>query len=345
MNNRQLKENIITIGIITSVIVICLMIVPKLILGNSLNINEIEGTTTGQGANKKGTSNITVSGNNKVKVYRAKTGKIEEINLEDYVIGVVSGEMPVNFSDEAIKSQAIAARTYYFSKRDSKCEQAKGADICDTIHCQVYMNKKERLNAWEKKYADKNYSKIEKLVKNTAGLVIAYDNEIIKYPQFFSTSWGKTENSEDVFTSAVPYLKSINSPGEEVSPRFTEEKEVSNSDFVNIANKKLNANITSKNLNTNIEILERTDGGSVAKLKIGNKTVKGREFRQAYDINSSNFTLEYAADKVKIKTKGFGHGVGMSQWGANVMAQNGSDYNEILTHYYSGVEIKKISFK
>lgn len=345
MNNRQLKENIITIGVITGVIVICLMIIPKLILGSSISIDGIEGTGSGQNSNKKGTSNIQVSGKDKVKVYRSKTGKIEELNLEDYVIGVVSGEMPVNFSDEAIKSQAIAARTYYFSKREGKCEQAKGADICDTIHCQVYMSKKERLNAWDKKYADKNYSKIEKLVKNTAGLVITYDSEIIKYPQFFSTSWGKTENSEDVFTSAVPYLKSINSPGEEVSPRFTEDKEFSNSEFANIASKSLKANIEAKNINSNVEILNRTDGGSVAQIKIGNKTVTGREFRQAYDINSSNFTLEYSGDKVKVKTKGFGHGVGMSQWGANVMAQNGSNYNDILTHYYSGVEIKKISYK
>ncbi|WP_297630240.1 stage II sporulation protein D [uncultured Clostridium sp.] len=343
MNNRQMKENVITMGIVTIAIVLCLIMIPKLILGDSINIGESKEVS--EEKNKKNTDTINVAGNEKVTVYRAKTGKTDKVNLEDYVIGVVSGEMPVNFSEEAIKSQAIAARTYYFSKREAKCEQAKGADICDTIHCQVYMDKKERLNAWDKKYANKNYSKIEKLVNNTKGLVITHSNEIIKYPQFFSTSWGKTENSEEVFSAAVPYLKSIKSPGEEVSPRFTEEKIFANSEFVAIANNKLNSNITTDKINTKIEILNRTNGGSVAELKIGGTVVKGKEFRQAYEINSANFTIEYFKDKVKIITKGFGHGVGMSQWGANVMAQNGANYDEILTHYYTGVEIKKIKYK
>lgn len=343
MNNKDLRDNVITIGIITLAIVVCLIILPKLLLGKSIDIDNLneEGTTISQKSNPY----VIVKGNKKVEIYRSKTGKTETVDLEDYIIGVVSGEMPIDFEEEALKSQAIAARTYYFSKREEKCDIAKKGDICDTIHCQVYMNKKERKDQWDEKVADSNYKKIEKAVRETEGKVLTYNNEVIKYPQFFSTSSGKTENSEDIFVSAVPYLKSIESKGEEVSPKFTAEKEITNLQFANLVNKTYGANISSSNIQGNVKILGRTEGGSIEKIKIGKVTIKGTEFRKLYDLSSANCELEFFADKVKILTKGNGHGVGMSQWGANVMAKEGKKYEEILTHYYKGVEIKKIKYK
>ena len=343
MNSKDLKENLMTIGVTTLVIVVCLIILPKLLLGKSIDIDNLneEGTTISQKTNPY----ITVEGNKKVEVYRSNTGKTEKIDLEDYIIGVVSGEMPISFEEEALKAQAVAARTYYFTKREEKCDIAKNGDICDTIHCQVYMNKKERKAQWDKKVADSNYKKIEKAVKETEGKVLAYNGEIIKYPQFFSTSSGKTENSEDVFVSAVPYLKSIESKGEEISPKFTGEKEITNLQFASLANKTYGANINSSNVQSNVKVLGRTEGGSIEKIQIGQAIIKGTEFRKLYDLSSANCELEFFKDKVKIKTKGSGHGVGMSQWGANVMAKEGKKYDEILKHYYSGVEIKKIKYK
>ncbi|MGL4848258.1 MAG: stage II sporulation protein D [Clostridium sp.] len=342
MNKRDVKENVVIIGVTTAVIIACLIIIPKIILGDSITI---QGAKEEVSKKKKASPYIEVLGEKDITVYRSKTGKTEKITLENYVIGVLSGEMPVNFEVEALKAQAIAARTYYMSKREKKCENAKGADICDQIHCQVYMNKEERIKGWDSKVAKKNYEKIEKVVKETEGEVIVYGDEIIKYPQFFSTSSGKTENSEDVFVSAVPYLKSIESPGENISPKYSAEKTVSNEEFKRIANEKFGANISGNNIKSQVEILSRTEGGSVEEIKIGKSKVKGTEFRRAYDLNSANFDLEYFKDKVKIQMRGSGHGVGMSQWGANVMAKEGKEYKEILSHYYKGIEVKKIMFK
>ncbi|MGL5649073.1 MAG: stage II sporulation protein D [Clostridium sp.] len=342
MNKREVKENIIIIGVTTGVIIACLLVLPRFILGDSITI---EGAKEVVIKEKKDNPYIEIKGSENIIVYRTKSGKKERIDLEKYVMGVLSGEMPIDFENEALKAQAIAARTYYMSKRESKCENAKGADICDQIHCQVYMNKEERMAQWDKKVAKKNYEKLEKIVKETEGQVITYENEIIKYPQFFSTSSGKTENSEDIFVSAVPYLKSTESPGESISPKYVAEKTLTNQEFVNIANKKFNANINTNNIKSNVEIVSRTEGGAVEEIKFGKRSVKGTEFRKAYDLNSANFTLEYFKDKVKILMKGSGHGVGMSQWGANVMAKDGKKYEEILKHYYKGIEVKKIIFK
>ncbi|MGL4873429.1 MAG: stage II sporulation protein D [Clostridium sp.] len=342
MNKRDVRENIVTIGVTTGIIIACLLIIPKFILGDSITIQGAQ-----EEAVKKVKENpyIEVLGEKDITVYRTKTGKKEKMSLEKYVVGVLSGEMPVNFEKEALKAQAVAARTYYMAKREKKCEMAKGADICDQIHCQVYLNKEERMKEWDLETAKKNYEKIEGVVKETEGEVVVYDGKIIEYPQFFSTSSGKTENSEDIFVSAVPYLKSTESKGEEISPKYLAEKTITNKEFIKIANEKLNSKISGNNVKSQVEIVSRTEGGSVEEIKIGGCKIKGTEFRKAYELNSSNFDLEYSKDKVKILMRGSGHGVGMSQWGANVMAKEGKGYKEILKHYYKGIEVKKIIFK
>lgn len=288
---------------------------------------------------------VLVSGTDVVKMYNRKTDKIEEISLEDYIVGVVSAEMPANFNEEAIKAQAVAARTYYFSKRLSPCSEAKGGEICNSTHCQVYMSKEERMANWAKSEAENNWKKIVSAVEATKGQVLIYNGDIVKYPQFFATSSGKTESAVDVLSDPVPYLQSIDSPGEEIAPKYETSIDMKMADLVNKINKVYTkANLTTGNAALKISIVSRTDGGGVKEIKLGEESISGIKFRELLGLNSANFTLEFSKDSVKISCKGYGHGVGMSQWGANAMAKTGEKYDSILKHYYTGVEIDKIKY-
>ncbi|MDY6013289.1 stage II sporulation protein D [Clostridium sp.] len=342
MREREIIESIKKIGLITGFILIFTLIIPFILMGSS--IKNFISPTEEISSEKK--IDIAMEGENKVKVYMTSEKKVKKIDVEEYILGVVSSEMPATFEEEALKAQAIAARTFYYSKRMKNCNLASGGEICDSIHCQVYMDKEERLKKWPKEDRDKYYEKVKKAVEDTKGQVLTYDNEIVLYPQFFSTSSGKTENAEDVFSSKVPYLKSVSSEGEEVSASYESEKEVTNKDFAAIVNSKYNkANLSSSNISKKVQIKSRTDGGSVKEIQLGGTIIKGTEFRSLFDLKSANFTLEYSQNKVKIKCKGNGHGVGMSQWGANLMAKEGKGYEEILKHYYTGVELGKIIYK
>ncbi|MGL4570313.1 MAG: stage II sporulation protein D [Clostridium sp.] len=341
MREREIRENIKRIGLTTGVILIFMIIVPFMLMGASIN-DFIAPSTTEEGNNK----DVIIKGKDKVKVYRTATKKVEEMDVEEYILGVVSSEMPANFQEEALKAQAVAARTFYYSKREKNCDLSKDAEICDSVHCQAYMNKNERMSKWSKDEKNDNYNKIKKAVEETKQIAICYNGEIIKYPQFFSTSSGKTENSEDVFSNSVPYLKSTESPGEEISNVFETEKEFTNKDFVNTVNSSYKkAGLKESNIKSKVNIKSRTEGGSVKEIKIGEETIKGTDFRKLFDLRSANFNIEYSKDKVKVICKGNGHGVGMSQWGANVMAKEGKKYDDILKHYYNGVEVKKIIYK
>lgn len=343
MRENDILNNIRRIGIITGIILIFIIVIPFILMGNGIT-NFLSNENSYNLDDKE--VNILIKGNDKAKVYRTKEKKIEEISVEEYVLGVVSSEMPAKFEKEALKAQAIAARTFYYSKRLKNCNLSNGGEICDGVHCQAYMNKQERMSKWDNKERNTNYQKIKKAVKETKGEVLIYKGKLVLYPQFFSTSSGKTENSEDVFSGEVPYLKSINSLGEEISPVYESQKELKNKDFINIINLKYKrARLTEKNLKESIDIKSRTDGGSVNEIKIGKTIISGVEFRKLFDLRSANFTIEYLKDKVKIKCKGNGHGVGMSQWGANVMAKEGKKYDDILKHYYTGIEIGKIIYK
>ncbi len=268
-----------------------------------------------------------------VRVKRVSKDTIEEVPLEDYVVGVVSGEMPISFSDEALKAQAVCARTYVIRKMDNNKD--KEYDVVDTIDNQVYQDLEELKNKWKEKY-DENIKKLKKIVKETEREYLTYDGKVIEV-FFFSTSNGHTENSEEVFTKALPYLKSVDSSfDEEVSPVFKKEVEMSLSDFYT----KLSLPYTKQ---LEYKVLERTQAGSVKKIKINGKEYKGTEVRKLLGIRSTYFEFIVNGTNVLIKTTGYGHGVGMSQYGALALSNKGYTYDKILKYYYQGVEIQKIS--
>lgn len=288
---------------------------------------------------------VYIDGKENIKVYRTLQNKVEEVDIEDYVCGVVANEMQVSFDDEALKAQAIASRTYLANKMLNNCKIADGADICDSTNCQVYSSKEELISKWGEESGDRYWNKINTAVNETKGMVLMYNGELALYPLFFSTSSGRTESASDASFGDIPYLKSVESSGEEVAPKFTSTKEMALGELVLYINSKYpNSGVTISNLNSKLNVLERSKAGGVISLAVGNEKISGSDFRVMAGLNSTNFTYSISENTIVFDCRGYGHGVGMSQWGANIMAKEGKTYDEILKHYYTGINIGNLKF-
>ncbi len=285
--------------------------------------------------------------NQKVRVYIHEMGKVATLNLEEYVKGVVAGEMPAAFELEALKAQAVAARTYAISRVNSFEKSGHpdhpSAELCNTVHCQVWLSKEQLRKIKSKEWMKKYWPKIEKAVEETNGLIMTYENKPVTQPLFHSTSGGKTENSEDVFTAWVPYLRSVDSPYEKEAPHLTDKTVVPVETFVTkIKEKYKDCTITPSNVTSDVKIEQRSEGGRILKIRVGNKILTGREIRNLFGLRSANFMIAVKGTTIEFTTMGYGHGVGMSQWGANGMAKNGCHFDAILKHYYVGIELSKL---
>jgi len=277
---------------------------------------------------------------NTIKVYDKSKDAVFEMNMEQYLKGVVAAEMPIRYEPEALKAQAVAARTYtYYKYNFEKCKR-NGADICtDHTHCQAYVDHDERKASYGENYQAFE-GKLNNAVGETFGEVMTYDGELI-LAFYHSTSGGRTEDGSSVFKGDYPYLTSVESPGEEGSSRFEAEKSFSYGQFKQAIAEKYK-DVKLKNLKTEVAVSSRTNGGRVNELTVANKKIKGTEVRTMFKLDSANFEIKVTGDKVIFKTKGFGHGVGMSQVGANAMAKENKTYSEILRHYYSGINIENV---
>lgn len=263
---------------------------------------------------------------------KRSNGNIETINIEDYLIGVVSSEVPVSFETEAIKAQAVAARTYAMKQIENS--KNREYDVTDDVMTQVYQDDNKLREKWQNNY-EKNISKIKNCVSSTEGEYITYDDQII-YAFFFSTSNGKTEDNKNVFGKDLPYLKVVDSSFDaNETSSFITKKEFNLSDFYN----KLGLNYSDE---LNISDINKTESGRVYSLKVNGIEFKGRTFQSKLSLRSTDFEIVKSNDKVIIQTKGFGHGVGMSQYGANALAKQNKTYEEILKYYYQGTKIKKL---
>lgn len=269
----------------------------------------------------------------KVGVFRTATKQVENLPMEEYLVGVVSAEMPADFEEEALKAQALTARTYIVQHlmKNQDLNIPGDAHVYDTVDHQVYKNKEELKKQWNKDY-DWKIKKVTDAVRATAGQILTYEGKPIQ-AQFFSTSNGFTENSESVWPNALPYLKSVESPWDRESPKFTDKKVMSVADF------EAKLGVTLPEGSTIGSVTERTAGKRVGKVNINGTELKGVDIREKLGLRSTDFTLERKGNNVVIQTKGYGHGVGMSQYGANGMAAEGKTYKEIVNHYYKGVEI------
>ena len=249
------------------------------------------------------------------------------IELEEYVIGVVAAEMPASFNVEALKAQAVLARTYALKSMQD------GKKLESNNNTQNYKTNNELKNMWGISY-ETYYNKIKNAVYETKGLYVTYNNKIID-AVYHSTSNGYTEEAKNVWGNDIPYLKSIESIYDSTNKSFLKSTYYS---FQEISDK-LGLEINSE---TSFNIVSRTSSGRVLEVIIKDKSFSGVDFRNILGLRSTDFSIELEEDGVNIITRGYGHGVGMSQYGANGMANNGSNYKDIIYHYYSGVSIKSL---
>ncbi len=248
---------------------------------------------------------------------------IVNIPLEDYIIGVVAGEMPALFEFEALKSQAIASRTYAIN------HQCSNEYITATTDDQVYLTEEQMQDKWQDKY-DQYYQKIKQAVTETSGLIMTYNHQPIK-SYYYSMSNGYTESSLNVFNEQNDYLTIIPSPFDE-----------NNSKTISIPKTEFCEKLSIDCQNITISNIEKNKSNRISHIKINNKTFTGIELRKILSLRSTDFTIEILPYSVTITTKGYGHGVGMSQYGSNNMAKLGYTYEEILKYYYQNIEITSI---
>lgn len=263
-------------------------------------------------------------------------GRREVLGVDDYLVGVISGEMPAGYPTEALKAQAVAARTYMYYMMDM--QKHDGADVCaDPACCQVYRPIEAASEAWGGNAALYR-AKISYAVSRTDGQILLYEGKPA-LAVFHATSSGVTESSVDIWGTDLPYLRGVASPGDLEAEKYEGRVEVPLAECrARILERWPDAQPDESGGNW-FTGFERTDGGHVISLEVGGVTAQGPEIRAAFGLLSSNFTVTIDGDTVVFATKGYGHGVGMSQTGARAMALEGSRYHEILEWYYPGCEI------
>ena len=278
---------------------------------------------------------------NTIKLLHADTNKIEEIDLDEYLYGVVSAEMPASFEEEALKAQAVVARTYTIYKIVNNDGKHGEADICDdSTCCQAWISKEDRFERWDDDEEEQNWNKILNAVNSTQGKIITYEGKPIN-AFFHSNSGGETEAPIDVWGgSGYPYLQSVSTSGEDAYSQYASEAEFTKDEFeakIKEIHSNFEINFEEEDC---IKIEEYTEGNRVKTIKIGNLELSGVEVRTIFGLRSANFEVNIDGDKIKFEVVGYGHGVGMSQTGADSLAKEGNSYEDIIYHFYTGVEIK-----
>lgn len=278
---------------------------------------------------------------NKVKLLHTKTGEVEELELDQYLLGVVSSEMPASFEIEALKAQAVVARTYTIYKITEE-KKHENADICDDSKCcQAWISKEDRFARWNEEERESNWSKIEEAVNSTKGEIVKYEGKPIN-AFFHSNSGGTTDTATAVWGGAnYPYLQAVETSGEDAYTQYSSEMVLSKEEFANKIREYHSEFQIDYSLENQIEILSYTEGERVKEIKIGNLNLSGVEIRNIFKLKSAKFEINIDGENIKFNVIGYGHGVGMSQTGADSMARQGKNYEDIIKHFYTGVEIAK----
>jgi stage II sporulation protein D len=307
-----MKERIISVGLMIVIILFIPIFITSVLSG-------------------LGKEEVAIS-NTQVKIFY--NNKEETIDLEEYIEGVVAAEMPISFEIEALKAQAVAARTFTLKKME------EDPDIVFSSAIQSYYSEEEIDSLWDSEDYPINYAKLMSAVNSTKDEVIVYNNELID-AVFHSTSAGETVAAMDVWGEDIPYLQSVESSDDLNAPSYLHIYSFSTQDFISILDEYGEGVAINQMGSIDVQIIERNSEGYVKEIQIGNRIYEGQEFRNLYALASSNFTISVSDGQVNITCKGYGHGVGMSQYGANFMAEDGFSYDEILRHYYTGCELKQ----
>lgn len=267
-----------------------------------------------------------------IRIKRSATGVIDVVPIEEYIVGVVSGEVPISFEMDALKAQAVAARSYVLKQLEYN--RNNDYDVVDTVMNQVYLDSDQLKNRWGNDYIT-NLNKAKMAVLETKGEYLDCNGSVVE-ALFFSTSTGYTENSGEVFPTQQPYLKSVASTWDaDVSPVFNDYFYFKLWDFYSKLGLPYSDTLY-------VEAINTTSTGRIKQVKINGKIFSGDDVQYLLGLRSTFFSIIQNGEDITVNTKGYGHGVGMSQYGAQGMALNGYKYDEILKYYYQGVEIKKI---
>ena len=278
-----------------------------------------------------------------IKLLHKSTGEVEEVPLDTYLCNVVSAEMPADFELEALKAQAVVARTYTIYKIQNK--KHDNADICDDSSCcQAWISKEDRLARWDEDKRESNWEKIEQCVNETKGKIITYNGAPIN-AFFHSNSGGTTELPVNVWGGGTeyPYLQVVETAGEEGYSQYSSEATFTQEEVLEKLKTKYEDITIDFSNDDDLKILDYTDSGRVKTVKFGNHELSGTETRSLFGLKSTNFEIIKENENIKFSVKGYGHGVGMSQTGANTLAKEGKSYEDIIKHFYVGVEISDVN--
>ena len=268
-----------------------------------------------------------------------QSGEIERVSERDYIIGVMAGEMDPDSHKEALKAQAVAAYTYALYKRNARLEKGYEYDLSSGHSSdQEYLKKSEQVALWQDQYSQKREI-LESIANEVYGIAITFGGKPI-LAVYHSVSSGKTEAAASVWGGNYPYLQSVISDADLLSPEYKSILSYSAFDF---ADKALDLGVTLVGAPSSwLGESTRGDGGYVTKYILAGHEISGVDMRSAYLLPSANFELEYLNEKFIFTVKGHGHGVGMSQFGAKYMAEQGSSFEQILEYYYPGTVVEKI---
>ena len=277
-----------------------------------------------------------------IKLLHKSTNEIEEVPLDKYLCNVVSAEMPADYEKEALKAQAIVARTYTIYKIQNK--KHENADICDDSSCcQAWVSKETRLSRWDEDKRESNWKKIEECVNEKKKKIITYEGKPIN-AFFHANSGGKTEIPVNVWGgTGYPYLQVVETAGEEGYDQYESEVSLTKEELIDKLETKYSDISIDFNNQDDIKILEYTDSGRVKTVKFGNHNLSGVEVRTLLGLRSTNFEISRDGDNIKFAVKGYGHGVGMSQTGADSLAKEGKNCFDIINHFYIGVQITDVN--
>ena len=289
--------------------------------------NNVENSVNAEHTNVDNTSvnNTTNSSVSEITVYRSN-GSVINLNMTDYLIGVVSSEMPASFNLEALKAQSILARTYALKAKQS------GKKLTDTVSTQSYIDIDQMKNKWGNSF-NTYYNKIKNAVENTNREYLSYNGNYIE-ALYHSTNNGKTESSLDVFGNYYPYLISVSSEYDKNASSYLRTISMP----LDTISNKLGLSLNNDSV---ISILSYTDGGNIKEININGNNFSGKKVRELLGLRSADFDISISDNNANITTRGYGHGVGMSQYGANGMANAGYSYKDILFHYYPVTTLTK----
>ncbi len=285
-----------------------------------------------------------IEANKKFRVLDEATGKIMDVDDREFMYGAVVCEMPPTFETEALKSQAVATYTYFSRERKNFRNNPKNKDkpeiTVNTDKWKYYVTEDKMRQRWGENF-DKHYNKIKEAVDSVFGEVVEDNGELI-LAAYHAMSSGQTERCSDVFGGDLKYLVSVPSPGDKLVPNYKTTVEVSKEDFQKTICGEYKDCDFSSDPNSWISDVRRTPAGMVKNIKVGSHDFKGSDIRKLFSLRSADFDVSYQENKFVFTVRGYGHGVGMSQYGAEYMAQQGADYKQILLWYYPNTTIETI---